>query len=143
MRKNVILFPLLVLSFFCVFFFSSQLKAQFLPAISPEDLMKEPPLTQADIDFAVKYYQLLKLYNVDHEEDAPDKILAFLDNSGFSIERQAYAALKTMIVAGVVRGEIKKDELEGSYHMFNSEEEELVKKNLPALKKAVDEAYPN
>jgi hypothetical protein len=142
MRKSAFLFPLIVLSFFCVFFFSSQLKAQFIPSIGPEDLIKEPPLTQADIDFTIKYYQLLKLFHVDEEEDAPDKILDFLDNSGFTVERQAYASRKTTIVAAVLDGEITMDEIEGPYFLFNADEEELVKKNLPALNKAIDEAFP-
>jgi hypothetical protein len=142
MRKSVILLPLIVLSFFCVFFFSSQLKAQFIGAVDPNDLLKEPPLTQADIDFTIKYYQLVKLENVDQEEDAIDKIMDFLDNSGFTLERRRYAVNKIGVIMDVLSGEMKEDEIKESYFKSNDKEKELVKKNLPALTKALNEAYP-
>jgi hypothetical protein len=142
MRKRSFISPISIISFLFALFISLPLSAQFLPAVDPADLVKEAPITQKDVDFAIKYCQLLKLFNVDKIEGAADQILDFLDNSGFTIERQVYAVRKVTITALLVSGGITVDEIKEDYLKPNALEKSVVERNLDALVKAINEAYP-
>jgi hypothetical protein len=130
------------MAFFLALFFSSSLKAQFLPAISREDLAKEPPITEMDVLFTIQYFQQVKRFNEDQDEGAVDRIFEFLENSGFTIQRQSYAYQKTTAVLSVLNGELTMEELDEPYLKFNDDERRVVAENLSLLNDSIRAAYP-
>jgi uncharacterized protein YccT (UPF0319 family) len=116
--------------------FPQSLSAQFVGAVDTEDLAKEGPLTQSDVNFFLKYNELVTAYNKSPDEAGENKIYAFMDSSGLAPPRISIAVNKTLYTYRVVTGEMAESQLD-PWFKPTDEEKRLVEENLPELKKSV------
>jgi hypothetical protein len=132
-------------AFVFAMFFASLAMAQFIPAVDHEELLKEPPLTQNDVEIYKKYHDLLYIWRTASDNDlagkAADDLEKFVYESDFTTSRIHSAYGKIVYYIDVRNGKMNENEVEECYST-NEDEKRLLDKNFADLK-AIDDKFAN
>jgi hypothetical protein len=132
-------------AFFFAIFFAFPAMAQPIPLVYEEDLLKEPPLTQNDVEIYKKYYNFVYIWRTASDNKSKDKdemdLEEYVFESDFTPTRINSILGKITDYIAVRNGEIKESEVK-EWYSTNAEEKKLLDKNYADLK-AIDDKIAN